>query len=126
MNRTEAKRYKLYGSRTRILRGPSRDDILGRLQTLPRGDGSLILENLDRPGRYVQVLLQPDGLFRLEVRDDDLLRHLMTRTLMVDRVTDAFEGWMTEVHEPGRTGWRDAFQLQDISAELIDPHQATS
>ena len=39
------------------------------MQTLPRGDGVLILQNLDHPGRYIQVLLQGDGLLRLEVRD---------------------------------------------------------
>ena len=58
------------GTNPRVIRGPSRDEVLGRLQTLPRGDGVLILENLDHPARYVQVLHQRDGLMRLEVRDD--------------------------------------------------------
>nr|AIA19115.1 Unknown Function [uncultured bacterium] len=121
MNRAQAKRYKLHGSNARIIRGPSRDEVLGRLQTLPRGDGVLILEDLDHPHRYVQVLLQGDGFLRLEVRDDDPVRHLMTRSLSVERVADAFDGWMTEVHEPSRTGWRDAFRWHDISNELLGP-----
>lgn len=54
----------------RVIRGPSRDDVLGRLETLPRGDGVLILENRDHPGRYVQVLHRSDAARRLEVRDE--------------------------------------------------------
>lgn len=120
MNRTQAQRFKLHGTHRGTIRGPSRDDVLGRLETLPRGDGVLILQNLDHPGRYVQVLLQDDGLLRLEVRDDHPLRHLMTRTLSRDRVADAFEGWAYELHDPATDRWRDVFDWEDISEELID------
>lgn len=120
MNRTQARRYKLYGTKTATIRGPSRDVVLGCLETLPRGDGVLILKNLDQPGRYLQVLHQGDGLLRLEVRDDDPLRHLMTRTLSRDRVADAFEGWASELQEPDHHEWRDVFRWEDISAELLD------
>lgn len=121
VNRTQARRYKLHGTNPRIIRGPSRDEVLGRLETLPRGDGVLILENLDHSGRYVQVLHQSDGLLRLEVRDDNPPRHLMTRTLSRDRVADAFEGWASELHESAHDEWRDAFRWEDISEELLDP-----
>ena len=120
MNRTQARRYKLCGAKTAIIRGPSRDVLLGCLETLPRGDGALIMKNLDHPGRYVQVLHQGDGLLRLEVRDDALSRHLMTRTLLRERVADAFEGWASELHEPVRDEWRDVFCWEDISEELLD------
>lgn len=121
VNRTQAQRFKLHGTHRGIIRGPSRDAVLGLLETLPRGDGVLILQNLDHPGRYVQVLLQGDGLLRLEVRDDDPPRHLMTRTLSRDRVADAFEGWASEIHDPDHGRWRDVFDWEDISDELIDP-----
>ena len=121
MNRTQARRYKLHGTNPRTIRGPSRDEVLGRLETLPRGDGVLILENLDHPGRYVQVLHQSDGLLRVEVRDVDPPRHLMTRTLSRDRVADAFEGWASELHESAHRVWRDVFRWEDISEELLDP-----
>ena len=81
----------------------------------------LILENLDHPARYVQVLHQRDGLLRLEVRDDDPPRHLMTLTLSLDRVADAFEGWAVELHHPTQVEWREAFRWDDISKELLDP-----
>jgi hypothetical protein len=79
----------------------------------------LILKNLDHQGRYIQVLHQGDGLLRLEVRDDDPLRHLMTRTLSRDRVADAFEGWASELQEPAHNHWRDVFRWEDISQELL-------
>ncbi len=81
----------------------------------------LIFKNLDHPDRYIQVLLQGDGLLRLEVRDDAPLRHLMTRTLSRDRVADAFEGWATEVLDPSDDEWRDVFRWEDISEELLAP-----
>lgn len=121
MNRTQAKRYTLYGTKTKVIRGPSRDVVLGCLETLPRGDGVLIFKNLDHPDRYIQVLLQGDGLLRLEVRDDTPLRHLMTRTLSRDRVADAFDGWATEVLDPSDDEWRDVFRWEDISEELLAP-----
>lgn len=119
VSRARARRYKLHGTNRRIIRGPSRDEVLGRLETLPRGDGVLILENLDHPGRYVQVLHQGDGLLRLEVRDADPPRHLMTRTLSRERVADAFQGWASELQEPAHGEWRDAFRWEDITEELL-------
>ncbi|GAA4345633.1 hypothetical protein [Angustibacter luteus] len=124
MNKGTLRRYKLTGSSTRLLRGPDQDEILGRLLSLPRGDGYLVLENLDHPQHYIQVLHESSGLFRLEVRDGGPERHVMARTLSAERVADGFVAWMSELAQAtgssteGSPRWREDFTWQDISAEF--------
>lgn len=99
------------------MRGPTADEVLGVIESLPR-DGHVLLESMDVPEVYVQVWLRPEGHYQLEMRDGSKATHVQTRTVSRERVAAAFTAWLEEHSGDGDDGWRTTFPWSNIGDSL--------
>ena len=90
------------------------------IRSLREGD-SLVLERTEEePGDwYIRVWRRPEGPFQLEYRDGPATEHYQTRTDSVERVVEAFFGWIER-----ELAWKDLFEWIKIG-DWFDHHADT-
>ena len=106
----------------RVHRDPKKAQVSWDIRTLGAGM-SMVLERVEaEPGDwYIQLWRRPEGPFQLEYRAGTAAEHFQTRTDSVEKVVDAFFGWIDR--DPA---WMAAFEWTNIG-DWFDHHaDATS